>query len=351
MSLDHIKAMRPDHRDDLTLHARMEVFKQVECIHHEMKDSDEGIAKRRELINLVSGPRGGGKTLGSWTEILIDCYLWGAEVYSVASLLIGKRMTAAEAYLFPDFVDPGSATLLDEAASYMERYAEHSNRQRGLSQSMAAMRKIQAELWAVSANESRIAGSLKEQVTWLLYPYKRKYRPKRSKGIGTGRWPSWAMMGWKAIGPHPFESPYMGQGAPYFALPERKTHNGPARTRMLNPQHVYLAAHLYDSWERVPILAGIRTTGRDITSAQDAAWEAAGADIDAGFSARHIDDQVADFCNSFAKAQRAGEFKDILRTDIAPQRRTMQIDGLFRLMQRNEGASPTCRPSTRSWTN
>ena len=331
MTIDLIKEMRPDRRDEISVEQKIEFFKVCQSVHHEMKDTDASYAMRKELINLVSGPRGGGKTLGAWTWVLFNAYLWGLEVYSVTSLLIGKRMTATEAYIFPDFIEPGSVVLLDEAHAYVERYAEHSNRQRGLSQSLASMRKIQAQFWPISANEPRIGWSLKEDVDWLCYPNKTALPKMRRRSRGRGHYPNWSRILFKCIR-RPFGSKYLGQGPPYYALPEvKQSHVKPLK---LNPAQVYKAAHLYDSWERVPVLAGIRTKAVDIEETQDTAWAAAAAEIDAAYSARDIDTQLEDLISAFISAFNDGEFEEKFRKGVLPNARTMQVDGLFRTLQR-----------------
>ena len=241
-------------RDVYSRKVRLDAWDRLESRHYENKKKIT--PPYQSLVYMLSGDRGSGKTAMAtlWAAKL---YEQGMDVFSSASLLFGYRIDPVDVFTFAESLPDNCFVFLDEVHGLADRYAEHSTRQRTLSNSLALLRKKGIRLVMASVHEGRVAFSLTGHVQSLFYP--RQYRPKFKKK--QRRFPKWCYMRYSILGPNPFEGKRM---ADEWDIPRtggkcRRVDRPPIAARK-----IWEAAKLMDTWEKPSIAQGITTTAADV---------------------------------------------------------------------------------------
>ena len=241
-------------RDVYTKKVRLDAFDRLEARHYENKARIT--IPYNDVVYMLSGDRGSGKTALA-TLWAARCYEQGMEVFSSASLLFGYRIDPVDVFTFAESLPDNCFVFLDEVHGLADRYAEHSTRQRTLSNSLALLRKKGIRLVMASVHEGRVAFSLAGHVQCLFYP--RQYRPKFKKK--QRRFPRWCYMRFTLLGPNPFEGKRLSDSwdIPRTGGSCRRVERPPVAARK-----IWEAAKLMDSFEKPSIAQGITTTAADV---------------------------------------------------------------------------------------
>ena len=210
---------------------------------------------------MLSGDRGSGKTLVAGI-MAAQLYAQGVDVFSSASLLFGFRIDPLDVFTLAESLPDNCFVFLDEVHGLADRYAEHSTRQRTLSNSLALLRKKGIRLVMASVHEERTAFSLKGQVQYIFYP--RSYRPRSLSRHGKKafrRYPKWCHVFMSRLGPNPFEGKRLSD---QWEIPRTAGKCRRIDMRPLAPRALWEAAKLTDSWAKPSIAQGISTTAEAV---------------------------------------------------------------------------------------
>ena len=241
-------------RDAFSKKMRLDAWDRLDTKHYANKGKIK--IPYKDTVLMLSGDRGSGKTAIA-TLMGAQLYEQGMEVFSSASLLFGYRIDPVDVFTFAESLPDNCFVFIDEVHGLADRYAEHSTRQRTLSNSIALLRKKGIRLVMASVHEHRVAYSLTGQVHTLIYP--RAYRPRRKKN--QRYFPAWCYVRFTALGPHPFDGKRLSDS---WEIPRpggkcRRVERDPIPAR-----YIWEAAKLMDSWAKPNIAAGITTSAADV---------------------------------------------------------------------------------------
>ena len=251
-------------RDAFSQKVRMHAWDRLDARHHENKARIE--IPYNDKVFMLSGDRGSGKTLIA-AIMAAQCYEQGMEVFSSASLLFGYRIDPLDVFTMAESLPDNCFVFLDEVHGLADRYAEHSTRQRTLSNSLALLRKKGIRLVMATVHEDRTAFSLKGQVQFILYP--RQYRPRSLSKRGrkqSRRFPKWCHVFMSQLGPNPFEGRRL---ADQWDIPRTTGKCLRRDLPPLPPRQLWEAAKLMDSWAKPSIAQGISTTAAAVRQRLD----------------------------------------------------------------------------------
>lgn len=290
--------------DTLSRDARATVWQLSQGMHDYMR-AETGGPLPRHHHRLWGGPKGKGKSQCANHDAYVF-FLLGGMVYSWSALGYGMEISKDEFYTLAESVGQNMWIYLDEVHVLVDSHPMAARNQI-VAENDALLRKRSARLDATSTREHRLPPFYREEVDVVFYPnrwvpaaqkaaYKRGERPQWN-------FPSWCYVRVDAIGPRPYVP--RGLREEWGVAP--KSEKTRRMTKVMDPQMLYLASHMYDSFAAPPLGAGMNTSADDIRSATAEAKERQAAIED------ETRQKVLSFREGLAEALRDGMDIDVGR--------------------------------------